>query len=168
MRRKSSAETLDDELRALADYDVDRMHASYSLVRIIVWAIPILGFLGTVIGITLAIAKLSPDQLENSLPEVTAGLGIAFDTTALALALSMVLMFAKFFVERLETRLLMAVDRRVAEELVGRFQTYGTGADPHVAADFLAFRKPRLGGVSGAAARSIGAALHFGGGVRLL
>src|SRR4029079_16406326 len=102
VRRKNSAETLDDELRFLSDLDVSRMHASYALPRIIIWAIPILGLLGTVIGITAAVANLSPDSLETTLPYVTAGLGVAFDHTALSLGLSMGLMFVQFFAERFE------------------------------------------------------------------
>jgi len=134
VRRKSDANALDDHLYFLADGDAMRMQSSYAIVRIIVWAIPILGFLGTVIGITLAIAKLSPDALEKSLPTVTAGLSVAFDTTALALALSMVLMFAKFAVERFETRLLSRVDERVNDELLGRFTHNNPHNDPDVAA----------------------------------
>jgi len=133
VRRKRTADSLDDQLRHLADADMERMYSSYALVRIIVWAIPILGFLGTVIGITLAIAHLSPEALETSLPQVTAGLGVAFDTTALALTLSIVLMFSKFFIERFEGRLLGRVDARVSSELVGRFHDFGTATDPNVA-----------------------------------
>lgn len=134
VRRKDSADTLDQYLRHLEEMDAAQMHAGYSVVRIVIWAIPILGFLGTVIGITMAIANLSPQALEQSLSEVTAGLGVAFDTTALALALSMVLMFVKFGVERVEDRLLTAVDDRTSEELVGRFQETGATSDPNVAA----------------------------------
>ena len=120
--RKGDADSLDDELRHLSDVDAYRSHESYSLVRIIVWAIPILGFLGTVIGITLAVAKLSPQQIETSITEVTAGLGVAFDTTALSLGLSMVLMFAMYVTSRIETRLVADVDAKVSAEMVGRFQ----------------------------------------------
>ena len=137
VHRRGSAEGLDEELKYLADLDAARLHASYALVRIIVWAIPILGFLGTVIGITLAIANLAPQALEDSLPEVTAGLGVAFDTTALALALSMVLMFAQFLTERTENRLLGEVDVRVNAQLVGRFETTASGSD----AQLLAIRQ---------------------------
>jgi len=133
VRRKGTADGLDEHLRYAADLDAVRMHAGYSLVRVIIWAIPILGFLGTVIGITLAIAKLGPQDLENSLPEVVTGLKVAFDTTALALGLSIVLMFTLFIVERLENQLLSAVDERTTGELVGRFQEIGTGSDPVVA-----------------------------------
>lgn len=129
-----SADKLGDELKYLSEADAGRSHASYALLRIIIWAIPILGFLGTVIGITMAIASLNPQALEDSLPTVTGGLGVAFDTTALALGLSMVLMFTQFFVDRMEGRLLSAVDARVAEELGGRFEQLGAGDDPQVAA----------------------------------
>ena len=61
-------------------------------------AIPVLGFLGTVIGITLAIGKLSPQALEDSLPEVMTSLSVAFYTTTQALGLSIVLMFAQFLI----------------------------------------------------------------------
>ncbi len=121
--RKREATTLDDELRYLSELDVSRMHNSYALVRIIIWAIPILGLLGTVIGITAAVANLSSGSLESSIGEVTAGLGVAFDHTGLALALSIALMFSQYFVERYETRLVAAVDARVAAELVGRFES---------------------------------------------
>ncbi len=129
-----SADKLGDELKYLSESDANRSHASYSLLRIIIWAIPILGFLGTVIGITMAIASLNPQALEDSLPTVTGGLGVAFDTTALALGLSMVLMFTQFFVDRLEGRLLSQVDARAAEQLGGRFEQLGAVDDPQVAA----------------------------------
>jgi biopolymer transport protein ExbB/TolQ len=132
--RVGSADAIEDELKYLSDLDASRAHSSYALVRIVVWAIPILGFLGTVVGITMAIASLSPDDLEKSLPEVTAGLGVAFDTTALALALSMVLMFTQFVIDKFEGRLLSRVDERATIELGGRFVQLGGHGDPQVAA----------------------------------
>jgi len=135
VRRQGSAKGLGEELKYLADLDVARVHGSYGLFRLVIWAIPILGFLGTVIGITIAIANLTPKTIqENSLTEVTAGLGVAFDTTTLALSLSIVLMLVQFLTDRAETRLLAAVDERVAEELEGRFEQIASGPDGQVAA----------------------------------
>ncbi len=122
--RTGTADDLEDHLKYLADLDAARAHASYGLVRFVVWAIPIMGFLGTVIGITVAIANLSPTQLEN-ISGVVAGLGTAFDTTATALALSMLLMFLQFVIERAEQSLLDRVDHQAWETLAGRFQTDG-------------------------------------------
>jgi biopolymer transport protein ExbB/TolQ len=101
---------LGEHLKYLAELAAERLHGSYALVRTVCWAIPILGFLGTVIGITMAIANIDPEQLSNSLGSVTGGLAVAFDTTALALALSLVVVFATFLVERAEQSVLDRVE----------------------------------------------------------
>lgn len=110
VRGRNSSAGLNEHLKYLADVAAERLHAGYALVRTITWAVPILGFLGTVIGITLAISNLTPEQLDRSLNNVTGGLGVAFDTTALALALSVVLVFTSFLVERAEQRILSRVE----------------------------------------------------------
>lgn len=124
--RTGSAEGLEDHLKYLSDLDAARASQGYGLVKFVIWAIPIMGFLGTVIGITVAIASLSPTQLEN-ISGVVAGLGTAFDTTATALALSMVLMFLQFLIDRTEQSLLARVDVRAWDMLAGRFQSVAGG-----------------------------------------
>ena len=134
--RKNSADGLDEELKYLADMDAARQQDSYGLVRIITWATPMLGFLGTVIGITQALGDLDPEELatdiQSAMDGLLAGLYVAFDTTALALSLSIVLMFIQFLIDRVETQLLSTVDLRTNEQLVGRFQQIGAGNDPHL------------------------------------
>ncbi len=131
--RKNSAAGLDEEIRYLSDLDAGRMQSSYALIWFIIWAVPIMGFLGTILGITGAVGNLSPKALEESLSGVTSGLGVAFDTTALSLSLSIVLMFVKYFVDRAETSLLASVDERTNAELVGRFEDAASSADPQTA-----------------------------------
>ena len=63
VERTRSADGLDEELKYLADLDVTRQQDSYSLVRIIIWATPMLGFLGTVVGITQSLGELDPQLL---------------------------------------------------------------------------------------------------------
>lgn len=121
VRSRQSANDLDDQLRSLADNDAAALDNSYSLIRFITWAIPILGFLGTVLGITEAIAGVTPEKLEKDLSPVTDGLALAFDTTALALALTMILMFVHSLVDRCEQGLLASVDRCVEDQLAHRF-----------------------------------------------
>ena len=134
--RKDSAETLEKQLHHLEEVDLDRMSSGYSLVRVILWAVPSLGFLGTVLGIGAAIGYLSfdGDNIVESLKQVIPPLTSAFDTTALSLALSLPLMFCKFLVERYESQLLSQVDSRTEQEMVGRFFEYGSASDPQVAA----------------------------------
>ena len=137
--RKQSGEGLDDELKYLSDVDAARQQESFSLVRIIIWATPMLGFLGTVIGITKALGELGAQSEllatdpNAAMQSLLSGLYIAFDTTALALCLSIVLMFIQFLVDRVETQLLINVDDRVHDELVGCFNV-GTGSEPQAAA----------------------------------
>jgi hypothetical protein len=132
--RLGSTEGLGDELKFLADADITRAHGRYGLFRVIVWAIPILGFLGTVIGITLALNGIDKNAMEASMTQVMTGLGLKFDTTAVALSLSMVLMFLYYFVERAETDLLSAVDQKVVDELPRYLPMAVAGPDGQVAA----------------------------------
>ncbi len=136
VERKGSADGLDEELKYLADLDIGRQQDSYALVRIIVWATPMLGFLGTVVGITDALGDLSRQDMGNlqgAMQGLLSGLYVAFDTTAIALCFSMALMFIQFGIDRMETQLLSAVDDRVGQELLGRFEIVGTSSDPQVA-----------------------------------
>jgi len=137
VRHRGSAESLDDELKYLSDLDASRLHASYGLFRVIVWAIPILGFLGTVIGITMMLtgaAQIASGTDQSAMFKIFEGLGLKFDTTALALTLSMVLMFVHFAVERGENALLEQVDRRMQSELGGRFAVVPSGTDGQLVA----------------------------------
>ncbi len=118
---RKTTEKLEDQLKYLAELAQEKMHESYALVRTIIWAVPILGFLGTVIGITMAIANVTPDQLESSLDSVTGGLAVAFDTTALALALSLMLVFCSFIVEQTESSILSRVEEFGSKYLTGLF-----------------------------------------------
>jgi biopolymer transport protein ExbB/TolQ len=134
VRRRNSAEGLEDELKYLSDREADRVDDSYALFRVVIWAIPVLGFLGTVIGITLALANLSPTAIEDSLPMTISALSVAFATTTQALSLSIILMFAKYLIGEIESPLLARVDRWADEELLGRFEQVASGAEGQLAA----------------------------------
>ena len=127
IRHSGNAERLDDDLRTTSDDDYIRAEGDYGLAKIIIWAVPILGFLGTVIGIAVAMGNLSPDALEESLPSVMAGLSVAFDTTGQALALSMILYFTQFATWRNEQKMLDEVSQLVDLELRGRFVSQSSG-----------------------------------------
>ena len=125
---RRSSDEIEGYLTYLAELGSGRLHDGYALIRTITWAVPILGFLGTVIGITMAIANITPDKLESSLPDVTAGLAVAFDTTALSLALSMLLVFGTFIIERSEQRTLDDVEDFGVKQLLGLFPSSSVAA----------------------------------------
>ncbi|MBW2424442.1 MAG: MotA/TolQ/ExbB proton channel family protein [Deltaproteobacteria bacterium] len=113
--------------------DDARVDASYSLVRVFVWVVPTLGFIGTVIGIGAAVggfsetleAASSLDAMKESIGSVTGGLGVAFDTTLLALVMSIVIMFPANAVQRVEEGLLGSIDEYCSEHLVQRLEDEG-------------------------------------------
>ena len=125
IRNTGSISTLGDEMKYASERDADRQYEGASLVRIIIWATPMLGFLGTVMGITQALGDLAGQQigedLNGAMQGLFSGLYVAFDTTAVALTLSIVLMFCQFMADQLETELLEGVDQLVENELRGRF-----------------------------------------------
>ncbi len=136
VKRKGSAHGLDDELKFLADSDAGRQQDGYSLARITIWAIPMLGFLGTVLGLMQCLQGFSAKQIatdiHGAMDSTLSGLYLKFGTSAQSLSLSTVLMFMLFLVERFENQLLSEVDARASQELVGRFFEIGAGTDPHL------------------------------------
>jgi len=137
LERNGSAAGLEAELKHLADVELGRQQDSYAMVRIIVWATPMMGFLGTVIGITQVIAELAHQDMANLsavMEGLLSGLYVKFDTTALALSYTMLLMFTQFLIDRLETQVLDGVEERAADELLGRFELIGVTSDPNVQA----------------------------------
>jgi len=107
LRNLGRVTDVDEILRSQAEQDESSMETSYSLVRGFVWAIPVLGFIGTVLGLSAAIAGFSDvlgdnaemSQITGSLRNVTGGLSTAFETTlealVAALAIQMLLVFLK-------------------------------------------------------------------------
>ncbi len=103
---------------------------SYSVARILVWAIPLLGFIGTVVGISGAVNGFSGfleqsgdiEQIKQGIGGVTSGLAVAFDTTLLALFISVLVMIPLVLVERQESRLLLAIDIYINDQLFPRLR----------------------------------------------
>lgn len=130
LKTRQSGRGFEEHLKYLADTAVDRLHESYSLLLTINWAVPIIGFLGTVIGITLAIANVTPEQLDTSLNNVTGGLAVAFDTTTVAMSFSLVLVFAYDWIKRSEQRVLAEVEQASLGQLLPEFLNRDPSSDP--------------------------------------
>jgi len=113
--QRGTTRQLSDDMRELSMRDADAIHDSYGFVRIVVWAIPMLGFLGTVIGITQTLGGLDFSNGTAAVDSLKTGLYVAFDTTALGLVLSVGAIFIQFPIERNEQRLLAEVDARTGD-----------------------------------------------------
>lgn len=113
----------------LCQHEVD---LRYNMLKYLVWLIPTLGFIGTVVGIALAlqsagemVAGLKPDEDITSLGAdlmitLTEKLGVAFYTTLLALLQSAVLMFAMHLIQGWEERTLNKVGQYCLDNLINR------------------------------------------------
>ena len=89
--------------------------SSFATIRYLAWAIPSIGFIGTVIGISQALGKVTV-----STEAVTESLNTAFDTTAIALVLSLVLMFVVTRAQRTAERTLLAIEQHCLDHFINR------------------------------------------------
>lgn len=104
---------------------LDSEHASgrFTITKYILYLLPVIGFIGTVEGISKALMNISRvlpmvkdlDGFLNNLTSVTSALQIAFDSTLLALFLSAALMLAQTLVYRRAEDLLARIDRWIVE-----------------------------------------------------
>lgn len=128
--RRDIAE-LGDLLRRRAEADRARAANAYAIPNFIFWAIPILGFIGTVLGIGLAVGDLSQGlgdiqdaaELGGKLKGVAGNLSIAFDTTLVALLMSMVAYLTQTLVRQQEAQLLADVEDYLTYRLQSRIKT---------------------------------------------
>lgn len=119
-----------NRLASQSEIDANAVASSYSMVKVFIWAIPILGFIGTVMGIGLAVGSFSSTMsaagdlsaLKDSFNTVTGGLATAFDTTLLALVLSIFVMFPMTSLLKSEQDLLNWVDEYCNENLLKRLK----------------------------------------------
>lgn len=94
----------------------------YAVVRYIVWLIPTLGFIGTVVGISIALAFAGEADTQDPalLAELTKRLAVAFNTTLLALVMSAILVLIQHIVEAREERALNQAGQYCLDNLINR------------------------------------------------
>jgi biopolymer transport protein ExbB/TolQ len=100
-----------------------RVEMRYSMIRYVVWAIPTFGFIGTVLGISSGLSAI--DTESGELGPVLGHLGLAFNTTLVALALSAVLVFLLHVVERREEQSVNLAGGYCLRNLINRLYTGG-------------------------------------------
>ena len=103
-RNSGSVDQVNSMINVSLELYQHELELRYNMLRYVIWLIPTLGFVGTVLGIAFAMrtagvmfagasiteATLGPEMME----QLTGDLGVAFYTTLLALLQSAVLMFA--------------------------------------------------------------------------
>jgi hypothetical protein len=117
-----SSQGLGETVKAQAEVDQGRLVTSMATVHYLAWAIPALGFLGTVRGLagSLTMTGHVDQDTATFIDQATRHLTVAFDCTLVALALSLVVMFLIHSVQRDEEALIIDCQQYCLENLVNR------------------------------------------------
>lgn len=93
-----------------------KTESDQSVIRYIAWVIPSLGFIGTVLGIAMALEIAATAKIEA----VTATLGVAFDTTLVALVLSIIYMWKIHEMQEENEKLHIENEEYVVKNLINK------------------------------------------------
>ena len=103
--------------REECEFEAAHLDAELSMIRFTVWAIPAVGFVGTVRGIGNALQE-AQRAAAGDVTGVTQGLGITFNATLVALTLTILVMFFLHQIQLSQDRLVLDTKRTVDETLV--------------------------------------------------
>jgi biopolymer transport protein ExbB/TolQ len=116
-----NVQDVSDAVRSLCEAESDRLDSELSMVRYIAWAIPSIGFIGTVRGIGEALGQ-AYRAVEGDIAGVTASLGVAFNSTFTALVISIIIMFLLHQVQLIQERLVLDVQNYADRHLLRHLQ----------------------------------------------
>ena len=108
----------------LCDNEANRLDSELAMIRYITWAIPSIGFIGTVRGIGMALSR-AHEAVGGDIAGVTASLGVAFNSTFVALVLSIVVMFFLHQLQLLQERLVLDTHSYSELHLIDRLKADG-------------------------------------------
>lgn len=116
----NTSEAIESSVEALAV----KQEAENSMIRYLIWAIPSIGFIGTVRGIGEALS-LADKALAGDIAGMTNSLGVAFNSTLVALLISIVLMFFLHQLQRLQDDLVVGTQAYCEDFLLKRISEVG-------------------------------------------
>lgn len=132
VKTKGSASDVATMLSEQAEIDRAVFSNSLACIRFIAWLIPVLGFIGTVLGISLAISgfpqlfQSASQDIGDQLGPITTNLGVAFETTLLALIKTAIVMLVTFAVQKRGNELLNTFDEFCLDNLLSKVRGGGT------------------------------------------
>jgi len=111
-----------DATHAYCETEGDRLESELSMIRYIAWAIPSIGFIGTVRGIGDALGQ-AHQAIEGEIFGVTRSLGVAFNSTLIALLISIVIMFILHQLQLLQERYVLETEEYCEDKLTRHLHT---------------------------------------------
>jgi biopolymer transport protein ExbB/TolQ len=106
---------------AVCDSEADRLDSGLAMIRYIAWAIPAIGFIGTVRHIGDALLQ-AHKAVTGDITGVTSDLGIAFNATFVALLLTIVLMFFLHQLQQYQEQFVHDTDHWIDQRLIRHMQ----------------------------------------------
>ena len=116
-----NVQDVSEAIRQVCAAESDRLDSELSIVRYIAWAIPSIGFIGTVRGIGNALGQ-AHEAVAGNIAGVTENLGIAFNSTFVALVISILVMFLVHQVQLVQERLVFDTQTYCDQQLVRHMQ----------------------------------------------
>ncbi len=115
---QNTSDAIESSVEALAL----KQETENSMIRYLIWAIPSIGFIGTVRGIGQALSQ-ADQALAGDIAGMTQSLGIAFNSTLVALLISIGLMFLLHQLQRLQDGLVVDTHDYCESFLLNRIST---------------------------------------------
>jgi biopolymer transport protein ExbB/TolQ len=113
----SSIQDASNAIKERAEMAADQLDSSLSLVRYIAWAIPAIGFVGTVRGIGDALS-FAEQAIKGDISALTANLGLAFNSTFVGLMLCIVLMYVLHMVQSQQESFIIETQTYCRDKLI--------------------------------------------------
>jgi len=120
LRRFASTRNIQDvssSTHTMCESEADRLESELAMIRYISWAIPSIGFIGTVRGIGEALAQ-ADKAVKGDIAGVTQSLGVAFNSTFIALLISIFLMFLVHQLQLMQERLVFDSENYCDEKVI--------------------------------------------------
>ena len=111
------SDAIESNLEALAI----RQDSENTMIRYLIWAIPSIGFIGTVRGIGQALSQ-ADQALAGDIAGMTDSLGVAFNSTLVALLISIFLMFLFHQLQRLQDTQILNTQAHCEKYLINRIR----------------------------------------------
>ncbi len=116
-----NVQDVSEAVKTSCDSESDRLDSELAMVRYIAWAIPSIGFIGTVRGISDALGQ-AHRAVEGDIAGVTESLGVAFNSTLIALVISIVIMFLMHQLQLHQERLVLDTHTYCDQRLLNHLQ----------------------------------------------
>lgn len=124
-------------VRGTGQIDREMVESSYTHVKFMIWLIPVLGFIGTVLGIGEAIGGFNAiltsskdfDAMKGALGNITNSLAYAFDTTLVALVQDAIVMFILSIIQKQGDDFISDLDQVFTDDVLHRIEKKSNTTD---------------------------------------